>query len=158
MYCKYVFITLLQHYCFLCNRCFVDCFRSSKSAGAEGYEKAELPHGDRIFHRFMKRVSRVPQQILRCSSAATNSSRHFVCNYYAKISYLWYILTGVYCLVHFWGHVFACWLAGISMVVSRCYSNSVQMTSYRRVNTAAAQECLNYNWCHHWSTIWKPTY
>ena len=77
MYCKYVFITLLQHYHFCCNLIFVvDTFRSSKSAGSENYEKAELPHGDRIFHRFMKRVSRVPQQILRCCTTTTKSSRH----------------------------------------------------------------------------------
>ncbi|XP_077990415.1 programmed cell death protein 2-like [Glandiceps talaboti] len=37
----------------------------SQSGGAEKYEKTELKHGDRIFHKFQKRISVCPEQCLR---------------------------------------------------------------------------------------------
>ncbi|RUS68667.1 hypothetical protein EGW08_023571 [Elysia chlorotica] len=36
-----------------------------KSGASEGYEKSELRHGDRKFHKFLKRLQRCPQQCVR---------------------------------------------------------------------------------------------
>ncbi|XP_067665340.1 programmed cell death protein 2-like [Haliotis asinina] len=36
-----------------------------KSASAEKYEKTELKHGDKHFHKFMKRIKRCPEQVIR---------------------------------------------------------------------------------------------
>ncbi|KAK3799963.1 hypothetical protein RRG08_002378 [Elysia crispata] len=36
-----------------------------KSCPCEGYEKSELRHGDRKFHKFLKRLQRCPQQCVR---------------------------------------------------------------------------------------------
>ncbi|XP_005096831.1 programmed cell death protein 2-like isoform X2 [Aplysia californica] len=39
--------------------------RSGKGAGKEAYEKSELKHGDKIFHKFLKRLQRCPKQCVR---------------------------------------------------------------------------------------------
>ncbi|XP_046578632.1 LOW QUALITY PROTEIN: programmed cell death protein 2-like [Haliotis rubra] len=36
-----------------------------KSASVEKYEKTELKHGDKCFHKFMKRIKRCPEQVIR---------------------------------------------------------------------------------------------
>ncbi|XP_071100205.1 programmed cell death protein 2-like [Haliotis cracherodii] len=36
-----------------------------KSTSAEKYEKTELKHGDKCFHKFMKRIKRCPEQVIR---------------------------------------------------------------------------------------------
>ena len=36
------------------------------SSSSEAYEKTTAKHGDRIFYKFHKRLSRCPEQVLRC--------------------------------------------------------------------------------------------
>lgn len=39
---------------------------SVNNSSSEAYEKTTTKHGDKIFYKFHKRLSRCPQQVLRC--------------------------------------------------------------------------------------------
>ena len=39
---------------------------SVNNSSSEAYEKTSTKHGDKIFYKFHKRLSRCPQQVLRC--------------------------------------------------------------------------------------------
>lgn len=48
----------------------VDSVSSCGSFSSEAYEKTTTKHGDKMFYKFHKRLSRCPEQILRCVSVA----------------------------------------------------------------------------------------
>ena len=48
------------------SRKVVDSVSDYSSSSSEAYEKTATKHGDKIFYKFHKRLSRCPEQVLRC--------------------------------------------------------------------------------------------
>lgn len=46
---------------------------NSGSASSEAYEKSTAKHGDKTFYKFHKRLSRCPEQVLRCVVALSGT-------------------------------------------------------------------------------------